>query len=108
VTFQVRQLEEHFNTRLFDRSQGRTSLTAAGAIAFEYAERILALSAELDTRLKEMGGSSRPMCALRWTTWPTTWKGSTAIRSKIACELDFEGRAGPRHEGRPDLLPADP
>ena len=56
VTFQIRQLEEHFNTRLFDRAQGRIVLTAAGTVAFEYAERILALSAELDTRLKEMSG----------------------------------------------------
>src|SRR5919206_2726636 len=58
VTFQVKQLEEHLNTRLFDRAQGRISLTPAGEVAFEYAERILALSAELDTRLKEMGGQA--------------------------------------------------
>jgi len=56
VTFQVRQLEEEFDTRLFDRAQGRIALTAAGVVAFEYAERILALSAELDARLKEMSG----------------------------------------------------
>jgi DNA-binding transcriptional LysR family regulator len=56
VTFQVKQLEEHLNTRLFDRAQGRIALTPAGQLAFEYAERILALSAELDTRLKEMSG----------------------------------------------------
>ena len=56
VTFQIRQLEEHFNTRLFDRAHGRIALTAAGTLALEYAERILALSAELDTRLKEMSG----------------------------------------------------
>jgi DNA-binding transcriptional LysR family regulator len=54
VTFQIRQLEEHFDTRLFDRAHGRISLTAAGLVALEYAERILSLSAELDTRLKEM------------------------------------------------------
>lgn len=54
VSFQVRQLEDYFNTRLFDRAQGRITLTAAGMIAMDYAERILALSAELDTRLKEM------------------------------------------------------
>jgi DNA-binding transcriptional LysR family regulator len=51
VTFQIRQLEEHFNTRLFDRGHGRISLTAAGNLALEYAERILEVSAELDTRL---------------------------------------------------------
>ena len=56
VTFQVRQLEEQFNTRLFDRSQGRIALTESGALALEYAERILALSTEMDTRLKEASG----------------------------------------------------
>jgi DNA-binding transcriptional LysR family regulator len=56
VTFQIRQLEEHFNTRLFDRAHGRITLTPAGAMALEYAERILNLSSELDTRLKEMSG----------------------------------------------------
>src|SRR5258708_22891257 len=58
VTFQVKQLEEHLNTRLFDRAQGRIALTPAGHVALEYAERILPLSAELDTRLKEMGGQA--------------------------------------------------
>jgi len=56
VTFQIRQLEEHFDTRLFDRSQGRIALTPAGTVAFEYAERILALAGELDTRMKELSG----------------------------------------------------
>ena len=56
VTFQVRQLEEHFNTRLFDRAHGRISLTPAGVVAFAHAERILALTAELDSRLRDMGG----------------------------------------------------
>src|SRR6185369_12647204 len=56
VTFQVRQLEEHFNTRLFDRTQGRITLTPAGAIALEYAERILTLSAELEAQMRESGG----------------------------------------------------
>jgi len=56
VTFQIRQLEEQFNSRLFDRAHGRIALTPAGQLALEYAERILSLSAELDTRLKEFGG----------------------------------------------------
>ena len=58
VTFQVKQLEEHLNTRLFDRAQGRITLTPAGIVALEYAERILGLSDELDKRLKEMGGQA--------------------------------------------------
>lgn len=56
VTFQIRQLEEHFNTRLFDRAHGRICLTPAGVVAFAHAERILALTAELDSRLRDMGG----------------------------------------------------
>jgi DNA-binding transcriptional LysR family regulator len=56
VTFQIRQLEEQFNTRLFDRAHGRISLTPAGQVALDYAERILSLSSELDTRLREMSG----------------------------------------------------
>ena len=56
VTFQIRQLEEHFNTRLFDRAHGHITLTSAGIMTLDYAERILALSVELDTRLKELTG----------------------------------------------------
>ena len=56
VTFQIKQLEEHLHTRLFDRAQGKISLTPAGRLALDYAERILALSAELDTRLMKISG----------------------------------------------------
>jgi DNA-binding transcriptional LysR family regulator len=56
VTFQIRQLEEHFNTRLFDRANGRIALTPAGVLALGYVDRILALSAELDRKLKEASG----------------------------------------------------
>jgi len=56
VTFQIKQLEEHFGTRLFDRGHGRIALTPAGDLVLDYAERILGLSAELDTRIKEMTG----------------------------------------------------
>jgi DNA-binding transcriptional LysR family regulator len=56
VTFQIKQLEESFNARLFDRAHGGITLTAAGVMALDYAERILALSAELEARLKDMGG----------------------------------------------------
>ena len=56
VTFQIKQLEEHFNTRLFDRGHGKISLTPAGEVVMEYAERILSLSAELDTRISELTG----------------------------------------------------
>ncbi len=41
VTFQIRQLEEQFNARLFDRAHAHIFLTCAGA---DDAERILTLS----------------------------------------------------------------
>lgn len=56
VTFQIKQLEEQFNVRLFDRGHGQIALTEAGQVVFEYAERILALSAELDARMKDLTG----------------------------------------------------
>ncbi|WP_449192523.1 LysR family transcriptional regulator [Thauera sp.] len=54
VTFQIKQLEEHFDTRLLDRGHGKISLTPAGELVLAYAERILGLSAELDSRVSEL------------------------------------------------------
>lgn len=56
VTFQVKQLEEHLNTRLFERSHSKISLTPAGELALQYAEKILALTNEMETRLGELTG----------------------------------------------------
>lgn len=56
VTFQIKQLEEHFNTRLFDRGHGRIALTPAGEMVLLYAEKILNLSSEMDVRMGEMTG----------------------------------------------------
>jgi DNA-binding transcriptional LysR family regulator len=56
VTFQIKQLEEHFNTRLFDRGHGKITLTPAGELVLDYAKKILGLSAEMDVRLSEMTG----------------------------------------------------
>ncbi|MDQ5878081.1 MAG: hypothetical protein QG638_813 [Pseudomonadota bacterium] len=56
VTFQIKQLEEQFNTRLFERGHGKITLTPAGEIVFEYAEKILNLSSEMETRIGEMTG----------------------------------------------------
>ena len=57
VTFQVKQLEEHFSARLFERSHGRIALTPAGELVLDYAERILGLSAELDKRVSDLTGA---------------------------------------------------
>ncbi|HUP95943.1 MAG TPA: LysR family transcriptional regulator [Burkholderiales bacterium] len=57
VTFQVKQLEEQFNTRLFERTHGRIALTPVGRLVMDYAERILALTEEMDARVADISGS---------------------------------------------------
>ena len=59
VTFQIKQLEEQYSTRLFERRHGGISLTPAGELVFSYAEKILSLSDEMETRLGEMTGEMR-------------------------------------------------
>ena len=56
VTFQVRQLEEYFNTRLFDRTHNRISLTDAGERVFEYADKIFDLYGQMENAVREMTG----------------------------------------------------
>jgi DNA-binding transcriptional LysR family regulator len=56
VTFQVRQLEEYFNTRLFDRTHNRISLTDAGMRVYEFADRIFELYAEMENAVRDMTG----------------------------------------------------
>jgi DNA-binding transcriptional LysR family regulator len=57
VTFQVKQLEEQFNTRLFERTHGRIALTPVGRLVMDYAERILALTEEMDARVADISGA---------------------------------------------------
>ena len=57
VTFQIKQLEEQFNARLFERSHGKIALTPAGRLVMEYAGRILGLSEEMETRVAELTGT---------------------------------------------------
>jgi len=56
VTFQVRQLEEYFNTRLFDRTHNKVNLTPAGDRVAEFAERIFDLYAEMENRVRDLTG----------------------------------------------------
>jgi DNA-binding transcriptional LysR family regulator len=57
VTFQIRQLEEQFKARLFDRSHNRIDLTDAGKRAHQYAERIFELYDEMENSVKDATGN---------------------------------------------------
>lgn len=56
VTFQVRQLEEHFNTRLFDRTHNRISLTDAGKQVYRVADKIFEYYAEMEDAVRQVTG----------------------------------------------------
>ena len=56
VTFQVRQLENYYKTRLFDRTHNRVALTEAGRKAYEYARGIFGLYAELEAEMNSIAG----------------------------------------------------
>ena len=56
VTFQIRQLEEHFNTRLFDRTHNRIALTEVGRLVKSHADRIMANYAEMEGEARALTG----------------------------------------------------
>lgn len=56
VTFQIRQLEEQFNTRLFDRTHNKVTLTDVGRQVYSYSDRILKLYEEMTRNITEMTG----------------------------------------------------
>ena len=56
VTFQIRQLEEHFDTRLFDRTHNKISLTKSGRIISEYTDKIFEAYAEMENAVREETG----------------------------------------------------
>ncbi len=56
VTFQVRQLEEQFNTRLFDRTHNRINLTEAGERVHHYAKQIFELYSRMEGEVRELTG----------------------------------------------------
>lgn len=56
VTFQVKQLEDFFNTRLFDRTHNKITLTDAGKVVYDYAEQILDHYENMNCQVREMTG----------------------------------------------------
>jgi len=68
VTFQVRQLEEDFNTRLFDRAHNRISLTKAGELVLGYADKIIEHYREMHESVKEMTGDNTGLITIGAST----------------------------------------
>ncbi|CAK0753468.1 LysR family transcriptional regulator, transcriptional activator of the cysJI operon [Gammaproteobacteria bacterium] len=68
VTFQVRQLEEYFNTRLFDRTHNRITLTPAGERVYTYADNIFELYREMENSVRELTGEISGILAIGAST----------------------------------------
>jgi len=56
VSLQIQALEEIYETKLFDRSSSRVTLTPAGEILYKYAKEILVLYASAEKVIGEMTG----------------------------------------------------
>ncbi|HYA12005.1 MAG TPA: selenium metabolism-associated LysR family transcriptional regulator [Thermodesulfovibrionales bacterium] len=56
VSLQIQALEEMYETKLFDRSSSRVTLTPAGEVLYKYAKEILALYASAEKVIGEMTG----------------------------------------------------
>ena len=100
VTFQVRQLEDHFNTRLFDRTHNKIVLTDAGQKVYFYAEKIFELNSEMEHSLRALsedtsgtlsiGGST----TIAQYTFPTLLKGFREKYPELSiriCEANTDG-----------------
>ena len=56
VTFQIRQLETYYKTRLFDRTHNQITLTESGRRMFEYARSIFKIYNEMDAEMSRIIG----------------------------------------------------
>ena len=56
VTFQVKQLEDFFNTRLFDRTHNKITLTEAGKVVYDYADQILEHYEKMNSEVRQLTG----------------------------------------------------
>ena len=68
VTFQIRQLEEYFNARLFDRTHNGISLTKAGQIVKSYADQIITQYNEMDNEVRQLTGDVEGLLVLGAST----------------------------------------
>ena len=57
VSSQIRQLEQEYGQRLFDRNAKSVRLTPAGEIVLEYAQQLLALQARSQQAVSEHNGA---------------------------------------------------
>lgn len=68
VTFQIRQLEEHFNVRLFERAHNCICLTDAGKRVLGYTEKIFQLYTEMEDVVRKVSNDVNDVLMLGVST----------------------------------------
>nr|VFK21187.1 MAG: DNA-binding transcriptional regulator, LysR family [Candidatus Kentron sp. LPFa]VFK34442.1 MAG: DNA-binding transcriptional regulator, LysR family [Candidatus Kentron sp. LPFa] len=68
VTFQIHQIEEHFNTRLFDRTHHRITLTDVGRQVYEYSDKIFTIYTQMENRIRDITGHASNILILGAST----------------------------------------
>lgn len=58
ISAQIQSMEDYYSVRLFDRTPQGVSLTAAGTVLYDYAQKILAVHDDLERKLAMMCAAS--------------------------------------------------
>jgi DNA-binding transcriptional LysR family regulator len=70
ISTHIKQIEEHFNTRLMDRMSRRTVPTRAGELLYEYAHRLISLYDATEAAMAEFVGKIKGRLAIGGSTIP--------------------------------------
>jgi DNA-binding transcriptional LysR family regulator len=98
VSAQIRQLEEAYHAKLFDRTAKSVELTPAGEVLFEHAERLLQLRDESIQTVADLGnivqgslvfGANEATCLYCLTFLPNT---NAAIRAYTSASIGTSAR----------------
>ena len=70
ISTHIKQIEEHFNTRLVDRLSRRTVPTKAGELLYEYAHRLISLYDATEAAMAEFTGRIKGRLVIGGSTIP--------------------------------------
>ena len=70
ISTHIKQIEEHFNTRLVDRLSRRTVPTKAGELLYEYAHRLISLYDATEAAMAEFTGKIKGRLVIGGSTIP--------------------------------------
>ncbi|SHG47046.1 DNA-binding transcriptional regulator, LysR family [Thermosyntropha lipolytica DSM 11003] len=81
ISSQIKQLEKHYNVRLFERGSNGVTLTEAGRKFYEYAEKIMHLYSEMESEIARVSGHKKELIKLGASFSPGNYFLPTAIKN---------------------------